>query len=144
MSVLTSAPRTQTVRGALNIGIRAVIGAGVLNLLVLVVGRLAGANMSVVRTGATDAMEIGAGIVVLMTVLPLALGTAALALATRWGSRGWATVGWLGLAVGLLTTVMPFTVDASTSTAVTLAVMHVVAGVVWFVLVRRSSRPDSA
>lgn len=95
--------------------------------------------MSVVQPGATEAIEFGAVIVALGTVIPLALGTAALALATRWGSRGWVAVAWLGLAVGLLTTVSPFTVVASTSTSVTLAAMHVVAGVVWFALVRRSS-----
>ncbi len=141
MSVLAAAPPTQTVRGALTVGAVAAIGAAVGNLLVLLVGRLAGADMSVVQAGATEAMTLDAGLVALMTALPVAMGTAALAVATRWGRRGWMTVGWLGLAVGLLTTVSPFTVGATTSTAVTLAGMHVVTGVVWFVLVRRSSPP---
>ncbi|SDI09105.1 hypothetical protein SAMN05192558_101670 [Actinokineospora alba] len=139
MSVLTAAPRSQTVRGALNIGGLATIAAGLGNLLALVIGRLAGADMSVLQPGATEAIEIGVVIVALGTVVPFALGTATLALTTRWGRRGWTAVAWLGLAVGLLTTVSPFTVEASTSTSATLAAMHVVSGVVWFVLVRRSS-----
>jgi hypothetical protein len=39
---------------------------------------------------------------------------------------------------------MPFTVESSTGTAVTLAIMHVVPGVVWFALLRQGSRSDAA
>lgn len=144
MSVLASERRTPTVKGALNIGLTAAIGAVAGNLLVLLGGRLAGADMSVLQPGASEPLELGVAVVALMTALPLTLGTAALALATRWGRRGWTILGWLGLAVGLLTTVSPFTVEASTATAVTLAFMHVMPGVVWFLLVRRGSGPDAA
>ncbi|MBC6446180.1 DUF6069 family protein [Actinokineospora xionganensis] len=140
MSVVAAVPRTQTVRSALTLGGLAAIGAVVGNLLVLVVGRLAGADLRVLQPGATEVLELGAGLVALMTVLPVAFGTAALAVATRRGRQGWSAVGWLGLAIGLLTIVSPFTVEASTSTAVTLAGMHAVTGVVWFALVRRNLR----
>lgn len=114
----------------------AVVASIVGNLVVLLGGRLADADMSVVRTGTTEAVDVGASMVLLMTVIPLILGTAALAVATRWGSRGWTALAWVGLAIGVLTVAMPLSVEGSTSTRTTLALMHLVTGAVWFLAVR--------
>jgi hypothetical protein len=109
-----------------------------LNLLVLGVGHLLGADMLVAQSAGSAASEIGIGSVVLMSLAPTVLGGVALWLAARRSVRGWLAVGWLGLALGLVTVPMPFTVVASTGTSVTLGSMHVVAGLVWLTAVRRA------
>lgn len=115
----------------------AVIAAA--NLVVLGIGHLSGADMQVAQTAAAAPNQVGLGSVLLMSVAPAILGGLALQLAARRGVRAWRTVGWLGLALGLLTIPMPFTVQASAGTSVTLAGMHLVAGLVWLIAVRRAA-----
>ena len=131
----TTAP---TALGALRVGGIVLAVSVIANLLVLAIGRLAGAEMDVVRAGTTEPVEVGAFMVLFMTVLPLALGTLALAIVSRWGERGWQVLAWFGLGLGVLTVFMPFTVQASTGTALTLAAMHLVVGAVWFGAIRQT------
>ena len=118
------------------------------NLVVLGIGVLLGADMRVAQSAGAAVTEVGIGPVLLMSLVPTLLGGLVLWLAARRSIRAWHAVGWLGLALGLLTLPMPFTVVASAGTTVTLATMHVVAGVVWFTAVRRtaaaSNRPVSS
>lgn len=113
------------------------------NLVILAIGHLAGVDLQVAQAAGSPATEVGPGSVVVMSVVPAALGGLLLRLATSRGVRTWRTVGWLGLALGLLTVPMPFLVRASTATSLTLACMHVAAGVIWLVLVVRAV-PHSA
>lgn len=109
------------------------------NLVVLGVGHLAGADMRVAQTAGSTATEVGVDSVLLMSAVPAILGGLTLWLAARRGVRAWRAVGWLGLALGVLTIPMPFTVQASTGTSLTLASMHVVAGLVWLTAVHRAT-----
>lgn len=109
------------------------------NLVVLGVGHLSGADMRVAQTPAAAPTQVGIGPVLLMSVAPAILGGLVLWLAARRGVRAWRTVGWLGLTLGVLTIAMPFSVQASTGTSMTLAGMHLVAGLVWFTAVRRAA-----
>ncbi|WP_258725810.1 DUF6069 family protein [Cellulomonas sp. NS3] len=115
----------------------------VANLLVLVVSRALGADHLVRQTPDAAASEVTFVMVVVMTVVPLLVATALLLPLRRWGARAWRTLAAVGLALGLLTVPMPFAVDATTGTQVGLALMHVVVGVVWFVLVRRAASAAS-
>ena len=118
----------------------AAAAAVLINLLVHAIGRAAGAELEVTQPGADGPMAIGPGNVLLMTVLPILLGGIILAVAIRWGGRAWNVLSWTGLFVGVLTIVMPFTVTATTATRVTLATMHLITGVAWFVALRHTSR----
>lgn len=135
---ITDAASGPTTTDAVRAGVITLVVAAVANLLVLVAGRAAGADMSVAPGGTTDRQEIGYASVLITTVLPLVIGSVALAIATRWGSRGWMTLAWLGLVLGIVTVAMPLGATASTATTFTLVTMHLVVGVVWFVAVLRS------
>ncbi len=118
----------------------AAAAAVLINLLVYAVGRAAGAELEVTQPRADGPMAIGPDNILLVTVLPILLGGIILAVATRRGARAWIVLGWTGLLVGVLTIVMPFTVIATTATRVTLATMHLITGVAWFVALRHTSR----
>lgn len=109
------------------------------NFVVLAAGHLFGADMRVAQTAGAVPTQIGVGPVLLMSILPAVLGGLALWLAARRGPAAWRAVGWLGLALGVLTVPMPFMVQASTGTSITLASMHLVAGVLWLIAVRRAA-----
>lgn len=136
-SASTSTGIRQAATDAARVGAVVLAASAVANLLALVVGQLAGADMRVTNP-AGQTTEVGVVTVLLMTAGPLLLGTAALAVATRWGSRGWTALAWTGLALGLVTVAMPLSVEASADTRLTLASMHVVVGAVWFGFVRRA------
>ncbi|MGW6132443.1 DUF6069 family protein [Cellulomonas sp. NPDC055163] len=139
----TSAPLRVTAATTWRTGLTVAGVAVVVNLLVLVVSRAVGADFLVQQTPDAPATEVTFVMVGVMTVVPVLLATALLLLLRRWGARAWRALAAVGLALGLLTVVMPFTVDAATGTQVGLALMHVVAGVVWFVLVRRAAAAAS-
>lgn len=120
-------------------GLTSAAVALVLNLVILAVARLAGADMLMQRDETVAAMSIGVGPVATFTVVPMLLATALLLPLRRRGARAWRALATAGLVVGIVTVPLPFTVLAEGSTRGALAVMHVVAGVVWFVVVRRAA-----
>ena len=109
------------------------------NAVLLVVARAAGADLLVRRALGEPAQGVGLGAVAVMTLAPVLLATLVLLLVRRWGARAWRALAVVGLVVALVTVPAPFTVLADTSTRVALALMHVVAGVAWFVVVRRAA-----
>lgn len=117
--------------------------AVVLNLVAYALGHLAGADMRVTQPGgATSAVVIPA--VLLMTIVPLVIGGLLLVAAARFWRPGVRVLRWLGLAVGVLTVPMPLFSNATPVTVATLAMMHVIVGVVWFIGVGRAERPTPA
>ena len=112
--------------------------------VVVAVARAAGADLLVRRELSEPAMTVGPGTVAATTLVPMLGATLLLLAARRWGPRSWRALASVGLVVGLLTAPAPFTVLAGTSTQMSLALMHVVAGVVWFVVVRRAVTPSVA
>jgi hypothetical protein len=123
---------------AIGAALRAAGGAAavalVLNLADRLVAGALGADFQVTISGTTQ--TVGAVMVTTMTLVPMLLGAVALVVASRWGRRGWDAVGWLGLALGVVSAVLPLTADADAGTRVALALMHLVAGVTWLVAVR--------
>lgn len=121
-------------------GLLSIAVALLANLLVLGLARLAGADMQVRPDPTVAAMTIGIGLVAVSTVLPMLLATVALLALRRWGPRAWHALAWTGLAVGLATVPVPFTMVSEADTQAALALMHVVTGLSWLVVVRRSAR----
>ena len=103
------------------------------NLALLAVALLAGAEMVAAQT------SIGATFVALNTVGPLLIATLILLPMRRRGARAWRALATTGLAVGFVTSPAPFTVSAEDSTRLALAAMHVITGVIWFLVVRRAA-----
>lgn len=110
------------------------------NITLLYLARGFGADMAVRRAETEAAITIGIGMVALMTLLPMLLATALLPLLRRWGPRAWHLLAAVGLVVAVVTVPAPFTMFAQTGTQVSLACMHVTAGIVWFVLVHRAAQ----
>ncbi|CAN5170973.1 hypothetical protein BH18ACT9_BH18ACT9_13100 [soil metagenome] len=119
----------------------AAVATAVTNAVILGIAHLLGADMHVAPTARATETEVGVGSVLLVSVAPMILGGMTLWLAAPRGIRPWRAVGWLGLALGLLTVPLPFAVRASAETSVSLSLMHVVAGVVWFAAIRRAATP---
>ena len=103
------------------------------NLAVLAVAVLAGTEMVAAQ------MSINAFFVAVTTVVPLLIATLVLLPLHRWGAKAWRALATTGLAIGLLSSPAPFTVSADDPTRAALAAMHVITGVVWFLVVRRAA-----
>lgn len=142
MSVQEVAPsnRNATLRRSIRRTVLTVLAtAALLNLLIWAAARLAGVELEVGRSGA-ELMSVGPVMVVLTTAVAVLVGGLALYVsALRW-SRPHAVLGWVGLAIGVLTVVLPLTAVASAGTRGALAVMHIATGVVWWLGLQRSGR----
>lgn len=110
------------------------------NLVLLGLALLAGAEMQVRRDPTGVAVTIGVGLVAVSTVLPMLLATLALLPLRRWGPLAWRALALAGLVVGLATVPAPFTMMAQRETQTALALMHILAGLSWFLVVRRSAQ----
>ena len=64
-------------------------------------------------------------------MVPLLIGTALLIVVRRRGARAWLLLAAVGLALGLITIVMPVSATATVATTMTLATMHLITGLVW-------------
>ena len=129
---------TPTAGRTWRIGLTSVSIALAANLAVYALALLAGAEMT------AGAMSINGFLVAANTVVPLLIATLLLLPLRRWGPRGWRVLATIGLALGLLSAPAPFTVASEGSTRFALAFMHVVTGVVWFVVVRRAATRTGA
>jgi len=109
------------------------------NLVVLGLARLAGADMVVQPTQQAAAITIGVGAVAATVATPMLVATFLLLVVRRWGARAWRALATTGLVIGVVTVPAPFTVVAEGGTQAALASMHVITGLVWFVVVRRAA-----
>ena len=110
------------------------------DLMVLGIGRLVGADMRVQPPGSSSMLAIGPELVVVTAIVPLVPATLLLAAVRRHGSRAWRLLATTGLAVGVVSAAGPLLSTATPATRAVLASMHVVTGLIWFVLVRRAAR----
>lgn len=109
------------------------------NLVVLGVARLADADMVVRRDASSLPMTVGVGLVVVTTVLPCLLATLLLLPLRRWGARAWRAMAFVGLAIGILTVPLPLSMVSEGGTRASLASMHVLTGLIWFVVISRAA-----
>jgi len=132
-------PVTTTTSSALRVGASVAVISAVVNVAIWSAASLGGVAFDV--TPGETTQHVGSPMVLVMTVLPLVLGTAALAV-TRRSAKAWRVLAWVGLALGVLTVGMPFSATASDGTHFALAAMHLVVGATWFAVVSRALRED--
>jgi hypothetical protein len=109
------------------------------NLAVFGVATLAGADMVVRQSASQPAMHISSLLVTVTVLVPVLAGTLLLLPARRWGTRGWLALAAAGMALGVLSVVIPLAMEVEPGTRLTLASMHVITGVSWFLVVRRAA-----
>lgn len=112
-------------------GLAAAIAATVVNLVIALVAPAAGASMKAGFGGALN--TIGLPIVVPATLVTLAIAAVVTWLIVRRRPAARRLLAWLGLVVALASVAAPIIGAADAATAVSLASMHVVAGVCWLV-----------
>jgi hypothetical protein len=101
--------------------------AALADLATLLVGRAFGVSF-VVRFSGTP-LNVGVAIVLLMSVVPVLLGTAAAVLACSRGRRGLTLLQFVGAALAVVSVAAgPMATVAPTATKLVLASMHLVAG----------------
>jgi hypothetical protein len=114
----------------------AVVAAAVANALVFGIALLADASMTI--PGPPE-MPIGLAIVVVATLVPLLVAGVVCYFLIRAFPRLGRWLPLAGLIVAVASAAAPLTQAADLPTGIALAVMHVVAGVAWFLGARRSS-----
>jgi hypothetical protein len=111
----------------------ALVASIALSLVAFGIAAAAGATMLVITPGSPEPVQITA----LQVVVSLALPMLVVGALVWWLGRSrpmlvrWAA--WIGLVVGVLSAGMPFSATSDLPTALALAAMHAIAGVVWFV-----------
>lgn len=132
--------RTEVGRAAVvRVGAVVAVAAVLANLLSLLIGRLVGADM-VIGQPDGPTQTVGPVPVVVATLVGTVVGTVLLLLLGRRRRRVWTAVAIVGLVVGLATVLAPLSMPAETATHLTLAAMHVLTGLIWFLLVHRAAR----
>lgn len=136
---LTTPVPTVTVAAApsaVRVGVASAAVAVVVNAALFLGGLAAGATY--VLRPSTDAAEIPVvlPIVVAMTVVPLVLASVVFAL-VRGRRPALAALSWGGLAIGVVTVVLPLSMQGGLLDRSILAALHVVTGLAWFWAVRR-------
>jgi hypothetical protein len=104
--------------------------AAVVNLIVFAVAKAAGVTFVVSFPGEPP-QDVNAFTVVLVTVIGVSLGTALTALAVRRLQRGLLVARITAAVLTVASLVIPISVEASTSTKVSLATMHVLGGAIF-------------
>lgn len=113
----------------------AMIAALVVNLIVYAVGSAAGA------TWVANGQPVGWYLVVIATLVSMAIGGAITYLLARRWARATVVMAWVGLAFAIVSVPSPILASDNATTGWSLAAMHVITGVAWFVAVfpRRTS-----
>ncbi|SDU25995.1 DUF6069 family protein [Jiangella alkaliphila] len=117
-----------------------VTGAAALlvNLAVYAAGRTAGVEFDVVSFIGNRPETVGPRAIAVMTVVPWLVGGVLLELSRRNAATVWPWLGWSGVALAVV--MVPFFNDAEPVTKLTLAVMHLVVGSMWFAAVHHLAR----
>ena len=102
-----------------------------LNLAVFLIGDLAGATWAI-----GEPYPVGVVMVVAATAVPMALAGVVVWFAARRRPALQRVAAWVGLAVALVTVPRAFMAAVDGTTAVSLALMHVVAGAAWVLALR--------
>jgi hypothetical protein len=108
------------------------------NLAVFAAGRVAGVGFDVVSFIGDRHETVGPRAIAVMTLVPWLAGSIVLVLTRRRAAEVWPWLGRAGVALALVT--VPLFNQAEPATKLTLAVMHLVAGGLWFGAVRHLAR----
>ena len=108
--------------------------AAVLNVVVFVIGSAAGGSMTVTSP---QEMQIPFVVVIVATLVPLLIAGLITWSISKRASTFRSFARWAGTIVALVSVIEPFLVTEDSTTAVTLAVMHIVGGAAWFVALKK-------
>lgn len=114
-----------------------VVLATVINTVKFLIFQLAGASM---RVNTPEYPDITVFMVIFATFIPLALAGTVVWFFSDKSPRFVTFAAWAGLAFGVLSLASPLFVAEDVATGIGLASSHVVAGVIWFVGIRKSRR----
>ena len=118
-------------RGLAAAGIAAVVNLGILG-----VATLAGASMRVTPPPGSS-MQISIMPVLLMSLMPFTVSLLITWLLARHWPRVTSPLAWAGLAFAVVSTASPLLLADDLGARISLALMHLVVGIAWFVAVRR-------
>ena len=104
--------------------------AAIINVVVYFIGSAAGATMVVTSP---QEMQIPFVVVIIATLLPLLLAGIITWLIARRVPAFHTFARWAGAIVAVVSIIEPFLVTEDTTTALSLAAMHIVGGAAWFV-----------
>lgn len=139
-STITGTPvaahEAPTVSTLVAVTVRTAVIALVANVIVHTLATVAGIQTVLTPPGAAP-VTVAPFAVVTMTIIPVVVGGLLLVLASRVSPGALRSLPWLGLFVGLGSTVMPLSMGGALDARLVLAALHVITGVVWFVSVRR-------
>lgn len=121
------AHRGRNVRPTLLAALLALLG----NATIWAVATMAGADFEVAPSP-SSAMHLGVVIVVVVTVVAVLVGGLTLGMSAPHWTRAPVILAWLGLAVGVVSVIMPLTVQAEPGTKIALVLMHLLTGIVWW------------
>jgi hypothetical protein len=108
--------------------------AAVVNVVVFLIGSAAGASMIVTSP---QEMEIPFVVVIIATLVPLLLAGIITWLIAKRAPAFRTFARWAGTIVAVVSVVEPFLVTEDTTTAVSLAAMHIVGAAAWFVALKK-------
>lgn len=133
----TRAPEGRDVLPATRRTVLPILGAAVAgNLVIFGVASALGVGFRISTPMASGPETVTWGSVLVMSLVPLLLGSAALWGLRRWAPTSWRALAWLGLVIGVVT--MPLFGEATLATRVSLSLMHLLPAVLWWVGVRRA------
>lgn len=134
----TSGTATSSTSRIWRTGLVAAVAAIVINLVVLTIARLAGADL-IVEVPGQEPREVGVVEVVAVTGLAVLVGTGILYAVRRRGAAAWRGLAALGLVFALISVAGPLTADGTAGSRWTLASLHVLTGLVWFTALWRAA-----
>ncbi|MWB99432.1 DUF6069 family protein [Agromyces seonyuensis] len=108
--------------------------AVILNVAVFLIASAGGASMIIEQPSEST---LNVGIVIAATLVPLALAGLVTWFLARRRPVLRTVLAWVGLAVALVSFASPLFVSADLATGLALGAMHVIAGLAWFVGVRK-------
>jgi hypothetical protein len=121
------------------VGVRAGVTALVANIVLYAIGIGLGALWLLHAPGAGTPVPVPMASVAMSSIVPVIVATSAL-VALRRSASAVRTLMWLGLGAGVLSAVVPLTMDGDPLARSLLALMHVVVGLSWFCAVRPTLR----
>lgn len=119
-------------------GLIAAFAALFANLLVYAIATRSGAGLGVHSGGAF--VVLSPAVIGVMSVVPVLLGAALTMMVGRRSSGAVAVLGLVGLGIGVVTTVLPLIMGLGAAAKASLALMHMLTGLIWWIVIGGTAR----
>lgn len=139
---ISEAPTRVAGKEIWKVGAVTALAVAIVNVVILLVAKAAGVEFPVPDLQGRI-VEVGIGQVAIMSIVPLLLGTAAVAAAVRFNLKlRWVQA--VGVVLVLLSFISPLALDSGISTKLVLSVMHVVSGTAFLAAVERINQTGAS